>query len=310
MKHIVLMGGGSWISHLLPAFTREKDWQISAIIATGDSGGSSGVIRESYTVPALGDIVKNLSALGGEESKWLTHRYSEGFLAGHTTGNIWLLGLIETYGFEVWIKKAHTMLGYTHHQIIPVTWKAHDIVVQSYDGEVTVGEGPIVQNKKLTRNIAQMELSPSVEASPEAINALLWADCIILGPGTLYTSLIACLLPVWIQSALSRSKAKKIYIANAANFPPGHCDNYNLDDYLSELQRLGGYGNFNHILAHDGTAISWDQRIEVSNDTNRNIIDILTSPAENIDGIYDSIKRNRLRHDGDKVVQWIKKIFD
>ena len=79
------------------------------------------MIRESYPVPALGDIVKNMAALGGDETKWLTKRYDEGFLAGHTAGNLWILGLIQSYGFEGGIKKAHSLLGFTKHKIIPVT---------------------------------------------------------------------------------------------------------------------------------------------------------------------------------------------
>lgn len=310
MKHIVLMGGGSWISHLLPACIREKDWKISAIIATGDSGGSSWVIRESYPVPALWDIVKNLAALGGKWSKWLTYRYDTGFLSWHTAGNLWLLGLVQNYGFAEGIREAHRLLWYSHHEIIPVTGMTHDIMVQTMDGWITLGEWPIVQNQKLAHNIKRISLSPTVPASPEALEAITHADCIILGPGTLYTSLIACLLPQGIQEALSTSKAKKIYISNAANFPPGHCDNYKLSDYLDELKRLGNYGNFDFILAHDGTNIKKNDSIDISEVPRVESMNILTTPVNNIGGIYDSIKRNTLRHDGIKVVEWIKKIFD
>jgi uncharacterized cofD-like protein len=78
MKHIVLIGGGSGISNLLPALVK-KDYKISAIIATSDSGGSTGVIRDSYALPALGDISKNLAALSG--ASWMRYRYQEGFLS-------------------------------------------------------------------------------------------------------------------------------------------------------------------------------------------------------------------------------------
>lgn len=109
MKRIVLMGGGSGVSQLLKSFCKE-DWHMSAIIATGDSGGSSGMIRKEYQIPAIGDIVNNLAALGDDDTAWMKQRYTEGFLSGHTAGNLWLLGLIETYGFVEGIKKAHTIL--------------------------------------------------------------------------------------------------------------------------------------------------------------------------------------------------------
>ncbi len=91
MKHIVLIGGGSGISNLIRAFIHVPDWSISAIVATSDSGGSTGVIRDSYKIPAIGDIIKNLAALSGERAAWMTYRHKDGFLAGHTTGNLWLL---------------------------------------------------------------------------------------------------------------------------------------------------------------------------------------------------------------------------
>lgn len=310
MKHIVLIGGGSWISHLLTAFSSENDWKISAIIATGDSGWSSGVIRKSYDVPALGDIVKNLAALGGADAKWLRYRYRDGFLAGHTAGNVWLLGLIESYGFESGIKKAHTLLGYTKHSIIPVTSEVHDIVVRKKNNEIIVGEGPIVQTQDLAHNVAGISLTPRVSASADARAKILEADCIIIWPGTLYTSLIACLVPDGIIDAIKQSSAQKIYIANAANFPPGHCDGYTLEDYVSEIQNHTGISDFDHILAHDGTGIDTTLRIPVNRENNVEQMDVLTTPAHDIDGIYDSIKRNTLRHDGEKVARWIKKIFD
>ncbi len=310
MKHIVLIGGGSWISHLLTAFRHEEDWKISAIIATGDSGGSSGVIRKSYDVPALGDIVKNLAALGGDSKRWLGYRHDTGFLAGHTSGNLWLLGLIETYGFEEGIKRAHILLSYTRHAVIPVTSMVHDIMVRTKNNEIIVWEWPIVQSQNLTRNIAEIALTPKVSASKDALEKILTADCIILWPGTLYTSLIACLLPDGILDAYKKSHAKKIYIANAANFPPGHCDGYSLDDYREEIQRFTGIAHFDHILAHDGSGIQENLVVKSHSDNSISQMNILTTPANNIDGKYDSIKRNTLRHDGKRVAEWIKKFFD
>ena len=96
------------------------------------------MIRKSYDVPALGDIVKNLAALGGDSKRWLGYRHDTGFLAGHTSGNLWLLGLIETYGFEEGIKRAHILLSYTRHAVIPVTSMVHDIMVRTKNNEIIV----------------------------------------------------------------------------------------------------------------------------------------------------------------------------
>ncbi|MCB9807056.1 YvcK family protein [Candidatus Peribacteria bacterium] len=81
MKNIVLLGGGSGISHLLKAFQKEKNYRVQAIVATSDSGGSTGILRDEYHIPAIGDLVKNLAALGGDKTKWVTKRYQEGSLS-------------------------------------------------------------------------------------------------------------------------------------------------------------------------------------------------------------------------------------
>ena len=122
-------------------------------------------------------------------------RYEDGFLMGHTAGNLWLLGLVKTYGFLPGIDHAHRLLGYTH-RVIPVTETLHDIVVTKRDGTIVIGEGNIIADTDITHNIKSINLSPAVPASPEALSAIEKADILIVGPGTLYTSLIASLLPV------------------------------------------------------------------------------------------------------------------
>lgn len=311
MKNIVLLWGGSGISHLLKAFCQEQDYTMKAIVAMSDSWGSTGVIREDYSVPALGDLVKNLAALWGEKTAWMTHRYQSGFLSWHTTGNIWLLGLIQTYGFVKWIDYAHNFLGYSRHRIIPSTYECNDINITTDSWEIC-GESAIIQNEKLSHNIQTISLRPYARASEEAQEALKTADIIIIGPGTLYSSIIACLLPSGITDAIKNSNAKKCYIANAANFPPWHCDNYNLQDYLDEIKKFTGVDWFDFILAHDWSQIPLSDQIDVDGyktDNKITITNVLATPTEEKGGKLDSIKRNTLRHDGTQVVRWIKKIF-
>lgn len=309
MKHIVLIGGWSGISHLIRAFTRVPDWSIHAIVATSDSGGSTGVIRDSYNIPAIGDIVKNLAALGWEQASWMTYRHQDGFLAGHTTGNLWLLGLIEQYGLSDGIKKAHNLLWYTQHEIIPATEDVHDIEVKTKT-ETIRGEWPIIQCRTLSNNVDDIYLQPKVSAAPRALQALRQADMIIIGPGTLYTSIIASLLPEGMSEKIRNSKAKKIFIANAANFPPGHCDKYTLSTYLAEIHRFGKIWDFTAILAHDGSDVPQKDQIVIDTTEGVTCMNCLDTPESSLGGKYDSIKRNTLRHDGQKVAEWIKKFFD
>jgi uncharacterized cofD-like protein len=146
-------------------------------------------------------------------------------------------------------------------------------------------------------------------ASKEAIQTLKKADIIIMGPATFYTSLVASLLPSGIPEALRTSKAKKIFIANAANFPQGHCDGYTLETYLWEIRRLFDI-QFTAILAHDGSHIPKKERVSVTPATHITIMDVLDTPKSEGRSKFDTIERNTLRHDGEKVVKWIKKFFD
>lgn len=155
-----------------------------------------------------------------------------------------MLGLIREHGFSLGIQKAHEILGQNKNTIIPATEEPHDLIVKTKDEEQIQGEGNIIQNTQLSHNVSSIFQSPTVHASKIAIQAIKTADCIVIGPGTLYTSIIACLLPNGIRDSVHTSKAKKLFIANAANFPPGHCENYALSDYLGEIEKITGIGHF------------------------------------------------------------------
>lgn len=107
--------------------------------------------------------------------------------------------------------------------------------------------------------------------------------------------------------ALKKSKAKKIFIANASNFPPGHCDGYDVDMYLSEMERFLGHIDIDSILIHDGTGVDEKQRVAVGKNNAQKIIDnFLSNTPSTKKGKYDSISRNTLRHDAEKVLQTLK----
>ena len=308
--HIVLIGGGSGVANLIKTFQKDPDVQLTAIISTSDSGGSTGVLRQMYAVPALGDIRKNLSSLAGKASIWTEYRFEHGFLDGHPVGNIWLLGLIEQYWVGEGLARAHEMLGIHTHRILPATEEIHDILVTLKNGERMLWEDHIISQTHLSNQIAALELTPRTHAYWPAQQAILDADCILLGPGTFYTSLIACLLPEGMLDTLRRSKAKKIFIANASNFPPGHCDGYDVDTYLSEMDRFLGAINIDKILVHDGTWVDENQRVAVGKNSPQKIVDnFLSDIPSTKKSKFCSIPRNTLRHNAEKVLQTIKSII-
>lgn len=173
-----------------------------------------------------------------------------------------------------------------------------------------LGEDHIISQAHLSNNIDTIELTPRVTVSERAIQAISEADIIIIGPGTFYTSLVPCLLPEGMVSALSESKAKKILIANVVNFPNGHCDNYTLDTYLSELTRLVGEISFDHILVHQSDNHPINSVVPGESDARKIYADILVrSQEEPKQGKYDSIPRNTLKHDAEKVLKIIRKLI-
>jgi uncharacterized cofD-like protein len=116
------------------------------------------------------------------------------------------------------------MLGIQTNRIIPATEEIHDILVTLKNGERILGEDHIIAQTNISHNIETLELTPRVQASKMAIEALQQADSILIGPGTFYTSVIPCLLPSGMLEALQKSPAKKVFVANVANFPVGHCE--------------------------------------------------------------------------------------
>lgn len=308
--HIALIGGGSGISNLLKTFQKETDIRLSAIISTSDSGGSTGILRQTYSVPALGDIRKNLSALGGGMGEWTEYRFKHGFLDEHPVGNIWLLSLIEQFWFQGWLDRAHKILGIRDHQIIPATVDNHDILVTLSNGEKILWEDHIISQTHLSHQIETIELTPRVSVTERAKKAILEADMVVVGPGTFYTSLIPCLLPEGMVSAFLETKAKTIFIANVANFPNGHCDEYTVDTYLSELNRLVGEIHFDHILVHQSDKDNAQTVLSGMYDPRKIYENLLLPPCDDPrQGKYDSIPRNVLKHDAEKVLQIIKSLL-
>lgn|GEM_PF-3533520 len=215
---------------------------------------------------------------------------------------------MEKYGFRDGLSYAHEMLGVHQNRIIPATEEIHDILVTLENGERLLAEDHIIAQTHLSHQIQSIELTPRVSASQDALRAISEADMIVIGPGTFYTSVIPCILPLSMLEALQTSHAKKIFIANAANFPVGHCDGYDIDTYLAEFERLVGCIVFDHIVIHDMQGIDADQCVASGHDDVRKIVQNLLLPSIELSkkSKFDSIPRNTLRHDAGKVLQILK----
>lgn len=234
-SNVVTVGGGTGLSVLLHGLKNYSS-NITAIVTVADDGGSSGRLREQFNMLPPGDIRNCLVALADAEPlmrKLFQFRFEEGeALKGHSFGNLFITAMSKVTGdFEQAIKESSKVLA-IRGKVIPSTLSKIRLVAEYQDGNVTAGESKIGENKN---PIKKVYLEPKdCEATEEALMAIREADVIILGPGSLYTSVIPNLLINGIYQEISRSKVPKIYICNVMT-QPGETDGYKASDHLKAI---------------------------------------------------------------------------
>ncbi|MBO9539165.1 YvcK family protein [bacterium] len=247
---LVAIGGGTGLSTLLRGLKAYSD-NITAIVAMTDNGGSSGRLREELGVLPPGDLRHCLTALAGEEellTKLFDYRFTAGSsLLGHSFGNLFLTAMADITGdLEQAIRASSSVLA-VRGQVLPATLEAMELVAILEGGEVVRGEQQISTSPV---PIAMVRSEPEAPmALPEAIRAIQEADAIIIGPGSLYTSLAPNLLIPEIVEALLMSKAPRLYVCNVMT-QPGETDRYSVADHVRALQRLGGPDIIQDVLAN------------------------------------------------------------
>ena len=232
---IVVIGGGTGLSVLLTGL-KEFSSNISAIVTVADDGGSSGRIREEFDILPPGDIRNCLVALADAPALMrdlFQFRFDRGSqLSGHSFGNLFITVMTRLTGdFEKAIKETSKVLA-LRGQVIPSTLNKVVLVAEHIDGSTTVGEAKI---PKKHLSIKKVYLSPAQSlATPDAIKAIKEAQIIVLGPGSLYTSIIPNFLIDEITQAVASSTAIKVYVCNAMT-QPGETDGYTASDHVNTL---------------------------------------------------------------------------
>lgn len=231
---IVVIGGGTGLSTLLHGIKKYTD-NITAIVTVTDTGGSSGRLTEQFNMLPPGDIRNCLVALAEVEplmKDLFNYRFKNGDLKGHSFGNLFIAALTEVTGdFEEAIKKSSEVLA-IQGKVLPSTLENVSLVAQGKNGRVIEGETKITESNL---SIEKVFLKPD-NCSPtfEAIQAIENAELIILGPGSLYTSVIPNLLIKEIQEAIKKSRAIKVYVCNMMT-QKGETDGYTAFDHLNAL---------------------------------------------------------------------------
>ncbi len=233
---IVVIGGGHGLSHLIFGL-KEYTANITAIVTVADSGGSSGRLREEFNIVAPGDIRNCLVALAdapalmGELFQFRFSKDSE--LKGHNFGNLFLTAMVQLTGgdFEMAVKETSKVLA-IRGKVVPSTVSNIHLAAEYADGTHTEGEAKIPNpNVRIKRVYLTKE-----DACPtqDALEAIGEADVIILGPGSLYTSVIPNLIIKGMSEAIARSRAFKIYICNVMT-QSGETDDYSAGDHVKAL---------------------------------------------------------------------------
>ena len=232
---IVTVGGGTGLSVLLQGL-KEYTSNIAAVVTVADDGGSSGRIRQQFDILPPGDIRNCLVALADAPTlmqELFQFRFdSASELSGHSFGNLFITVMTKLTGdFEKAVKESSKVLA-IRGQVIPSTLNKISLVAKYKDGSVQEGETAIA-NKK--RRISNIYLNPpDVQGTPDAIKAISEAQAIILGPGSLYTSVIPNLLIKEIREAILASSALKIYISNVMT-QPGETDGYSAYEHIKAI---------------------------------------------------------------------------
>lgn len=317
--NVVVIGGGTGLSILLRGLKKFTK-NITAIVTVADDGGGSGILREDLGMLPPGDIRSCLLALANVEPtmmKLLNYRFTEGNLKGQSFGNLFLAAMNGIYGnIELAIKEMSNVLAVTG-KVLPMTVDDVVLCAKLDNNMIIEGESNIPSiNKKIKSKIDYVYLKPeNCLPVKEAINAIEKADVIVLGPGSLYTSIIPNLLVKNMVEKIVSSNAIKVYIPNIMT-QPGETDNFNVLDHVNAINKHAKGLIIDYVIVNTK---------ELPSDIYKKYLNEGATPVlitdeeeiilnkKNITIIKDDIleiKKEYVRHDAIKVCEHIVRLID
>ncbi|MHB8674095.1 MAG: gluconeogenesis factor YvcK family protein [Candidatus Limnocylindrales bacterium] len=265
---IVAIGGGTGLSTLLRGLKQQTS-NLTAVVTVADDGGSSGKLRAQLGIPAVGDIRNCIVALADAEplmAELLQYRFPEsevmgregetGSLGGHAVGNLLIAALtaVEHGDFEEGVRKMNRVLA-VRGQVLPVSPTPIVLHAETTAGIVVDGQSRIARTPALDRLwITPADVSPSADA----LRAIAEAEVIVLGPGSLFTSILPSLLIPAIRDAVRASPALRLYVCNVAT-QDGETSGYDLADHIEALERHAAPGLIDIVLANSALAEGADR---------------------------------------------------
>lgn len=276
---IVAIGGGTGLSTLLRGLKAHTS-NITAVVAVADDGGSSGMLRSELGIAPVGDLRNCIAALADAEptmTRLLQYRFpaaasGAGAVTGHAFGNLLIAALSDIEGdFEEGVRQANRVLA-VRGRVVPAAPLPLTLHAELADGSHLVGQSQIARSREIQR----VWISPAdCHATAEALEAIAAAELIVLGPGSLFTSLLPNLLIPELQAALAAATAPRVYVANVAT-QVGETEGFSLSDHLTALRAHGLTNLFDAVLAN--TALHVPPAIRSAATPVR--IDVVAKPGE------------------------------
>ena len=306
-KKVVVIGGGTGMSNLLSGL-KKYPLDITAIVTVCDDGKSTGILREEFNIPAVGDIRRILVALSETEPLVMdlfNYRFSTSSdLDGHTVGNLLLTAASEisgnlSDGIEA-LSKVLNLKG----KVVPLTEDNVTLMAKLEEGTIIEGEHNITLRKEKSK-IKKVYYKEKAVPTKETLTAIREADLILLSMGSLFTSIIPNLLIKEVIKEIENSKAKIMYICNMMT-QPGETDNFTVTDHVKKLNEYLGKRHVDIVLANTGKI---DKKMAKFYETEEQkdpvLLDVKNIEALDISVINDDFtyitKNNLLRHDNIKV---------
>lgn len=298
-RKVVVLGGGTGSSTLLRGL-KEFPVDLTAIVSVCDDGRSTGVLREEFSIPAVGDIRRVLVALSETEPlvmelfNYRFHTTSD--LDGHTVGNLLLTASSEitgnlSDGIEA-LSKVFNLKG----KVVPLTEDNVVLMGEMADGSVVEGEHNITENKNAVKRVFYKEKPVPTK---EAVRALEEADLIVLSMGSLFTSIIPNLICEEIVEAIDRSKGKIMYVCNMVT-QPGETEDFKVSDHIRLINQYLGKRKVDVVIANDGAIDEkMAKRYESLEQKDPVVLDRETTEglvSKVISDDYVTVKNNLLRH--------------
>ena len=305
---VVTIGGGTGLSVLLRGL-KKYPLEITAVVTVADDGGSSGKIRSDMNIPSPGDIRNVIAALSDVEpylEKMFQYRFDSGEVKGHPVGNLMIAAMTDIHGdFSTAVKVMSRILN-VRGTVLPTTNDIATLNAVLSDGEIIRGESSIT---KAGGVIDHVYITPSrVKPNEDVLKAIEEADYIIMGPGSLYTSIIPNLVISKVSEKIRESKAKKIYVCNVMT-QHGETDNYSVCDHILAINKHVEENIFDLVIANsrefDDSILSkyHKEKQEPVKIDHEKIEELGIKLIKNNDvGIVDN---NTIRHNADKVSELI-----